>query len=153
MRLHRAKMALWAAGSLAVMLLIFFPVFHVSREDRLDRKLRAMAGPNAVDCGTLQGNEGDSFDAKANAMETCTDRAHDASKPFTMRQNTLLDGVEGAMGFVRTPGGHLYSVYWNAPRWLPFSIESETRSFEPGEAPKPSPRRGNTQSTRYWLLR
>ncbi len=131
---------------------LFAPAVSYFRGDGLDRKLRAMAGPYAVDCGVLNGDEENEFEAKAETMDFCADAAHNQGKPLYMRQNVLLDGVRGSLGYVRTPEGKLYSIYYNAPRWIPFYIKGDLRPFKPSEPTKHHSGKVNLRKTRYWLL-
>ena len=116
---------------------------NVYRGDALDRTLISLSGPTAVDCGRLRGDEGDKFEAKAEAMDACIDAAYDAGKPFRVRQDALLDNVSGSMGIVGTSDGKVHCYYYDPNKWYLFRPVKE----EPFQIPQRSPR-----GPRYWLL-
>jgi hypothetical protein len=125
------------------------------RGDGLDKKLRSMAGPNAIDCGTLTGNEKSEqeYHRKGDLVEACANQAHDVGKPFYMRQWVHMDGIKTTVGTVRTPDGRLYSIIYGVPRGFPFFIPTAA-NIQPLKLtePKRSSKRGRKR-TRYWLLR
>lgn len=112
------------------------------RSDTLDRKLRALAGQGAVNCGVLHGNERERFETIAESIDACCTQANQRQKPFFARQNVLLDGVEGASGVVRTPDGRMLFVYCSRPSSPVFF-----GYVEPLKVPKPF--HGNPPQ---WLL-
>ena len=154
MRLNRREVILLAS----LLLCLVVPTAYYLRGDGLDQKLRSMAGPGATDCGTITGNEESQkeYDHKGDLMEACADQAHNAGKPFYMRQWVHMDGIKTTVGYVRTPEGKLYSIVYGLPTGIPFFISRAANigSLEPGEPVKPRPGSKHVfKKTRYWLLR
>jgi len=95
---------------------------------------------------------------KGDSMEACADQAHNAGKPFYMRQWVHMDGIKTTVGYVRTPEGKLFTIVYGVPKGVPFFIDnfSSVSPLKPGEPIKPRPGnkyKHNFQKNRYWLLR
>lgn len=155
-RLNRREK--WLIG--APLLGLMVPAAVFLRGDGLDRKLRALAGPGAIDCGAVYGSETEKgYEAKGDQMEACADSAYDSGRPFYMREWIHMDGIKATIGTYGRPGKKTYHTTTMMPAGFPIFIRMyrddspNGNLFVPHESRKPKHFKGPFQKRRYWLFR
>ena len=149
MKWKRRESLLFAAP----LLLLVIPFFS---SDALDRKLRALAGPDAVNCGVVsESDAGPNYDIKGDAMDVCADAAYNSGRPFYMKQWVHMDGIKTTIGIVHTPEGKVLNIVYGVPRAVPFFIgwAAETYKVNPEELIVRRKGQAEGPKKRYWLLR
>ena len=95
-------------------MLISWLGFNLFSRDELDTQLRALAGPNAIDCGAMARGVIDSA-----IVQNCTVQAFDKKQPFFYRAalTPVPNQPERSLGTVMTPKKEMFLLTSQEPTW------------------------------------
>ena len=108
----RRDIVLFSLG-LPILLLSWVGFNYFSR-DELDTQLRALAGPNATDCGAMGRGVVD-----AAIVQNCAVQAFDKKQPFFYRAalTPVPNRPERSLGTVMTPKNEMFLLSAQEPAW------------------------------------
>ena len=95
-------------------LILILPAFFL-RGDGLDRKMRQMAGPGAVDCGTVDSTQAPITSAAMTKLDACAIVAYRAHRAFYGRLDEASYDFDASSGVVVTARGERFELYTENP--------------------------------------
>lgn len=105
-------------------IVLAWPLISYFRQDSLDRTMRQLAGPNAIDCGESFAQT-DRYPVLKRSVQ-----AFEARKPFFLRDNNTVP--PGSAGLVMTPQGKVYFLSYTRGAWF----SKSTLKVSQGEQPR-----------------